>query len=307
MILLTAKYDVLVCTNIIETGLDIPNANTMIINNAHQFGMSDLHQLRGRVGRSNKKAFCYLFSQPMSVLTSDARKRLKALEEHSELGSGFEIAMRDLDIRGAGNLLGAEQSGFISDIGYETFQRILAEAIQELKENEFRELFQEELGKNRTYVKEVQIETDVEMLIPDEYVQNIQERLSLYTQLDALETEEEIDDFTKMLVDRFGKLPKQVKELFDGLRLRWHCRRLGFERVILKNNKLRCYFIDNPQSPYYESPIFNQIIAFLPVGGKELGLQLKQSHKYLIIIKEGVASLKASELLLKKLESKLGE
>lgn len=301
------KFDVLVCTNIIETGLDIPNANTMIINNAHQFGMSDLHQLRGRVGRSNQKAFCYLFSQPMSVLTSDARKRLKALEEHSELGSGFEIAMRDLDIRGAGNLLGAEQSGFISDIGYETFQRILAEAIQELKENEFRELFQEELGKNRTYVKEVQIETDVEMLIPDEYVQNIQERLSLYTQLDALETEEEIDDFTKMLVDRFGKLPKQVKELFDGLRLRWHCRRLGFERVILKNNKLRCYFIDNPQSPYYESPIFNQIIAFLPVGGKELGLQLKQSHKYLIIIKEGVASLKASELLLKKLESKLGE
>ncbi len=301
------KYDVLVCTNIIETGLDIPNANTMIINNAHQFGMSDLHQLRGRVGRSNQKAFCYLFSQPMSVLTSDARKRLKALEEHSELGSGFEIAMRDLDIRGAGNLLGAEQSGFISEIGYETFQRILAEAIQELKENEFRELFKEELEKNRTYVSDVQIDTDVEMLIPDEYVANIQERLSLYTQLDALETEESIEDFTKMLVDRFGKLPKQVKELFDGLRLRWHCRRLGFDRIILKSNKLRCYFIENPQSPYYESPVFQQIMAFIAAGGAELGLKFKESHKRIMIIKEGVSSLKGAEILLKKLESKLGE
>lgn len=301
------KYDVLVCTNIIETGLDIPNANTMMINNAHQFGMSDLHQLRGRVGRSNQKAFCYLFSQPMSVLSSDARKRLKALEEHSELGSGFEIAMRDLDIRGAGNLLGAEQSGFISEIGYETFQRILAEAIQELKENEFRDLFKEEMEKERTYVHDVQIETDVEMLIPDEYVSNIQERLSLYSQLDALETEEAIDNFTKMLVDRFGTLPKQVKELFNGLRLRWHCKRLGFERVILKNNKLRCYFIDNPQSPFYESAVFKQIMAFLSEGGKELGLHLKPSLKYLLMVKDDVSSLKAAELLLKKLEGKLGE
>jgi transcription-repair coupling factor (superfamily II helicase) len=301
------KYDVLVCTNIIETGLDIPNANTIIINHAHHFGMSDLHQLRGRVGRSNQKAFCYLFSQPMSVLTSDARKRLKALEEHSELGSGFEIAMRDLDIRGAGNLLGAEQSGFISEIGYETFQRILAEAIQELKETEFKNLFKEELEKERIFVHDVQIDTDIEMLIPDEYVSNIQERLSLYTQLDALNTEKEIENFTKMLVDRFGALPKQVKELFNGLRLRWLCKRMGFDRVILKGNKLRCYFIENPQSPFFESATFNQIMAFLPIGGHELELKLKQSNKRLIVLKEGVSSLKAAEVLLKKLESKLGE
>ncbi|MEL6926592.1 MAG: helicase-related protein, partial [Bacteroidota bacterium] len=178
------KHDVLVCTNIIETGLDIPNANTIIINNANQFGMSDLHQLRGRVGRSNKKAFCYLFSPPLSVLTADARKRLRTLEEFSDLGSGFDIAMRDLDIRGAGNLLGGEQSGFISDIGFETYQKILEEAIQELKETEFKELFKEDLEKERKYVRDVQIETDMEMLIPDDYVSNIQERLGLYTELD---------------------------------------------------------------------------------------------------------------------------
>lgn len=210
------RYDVLVCTNIIETGLDIPNANTMIINNAQQFGMSDLHQLRGRVGRSNQKAFCYLFSPPMSTITSDARKRLKTLEEHSELGSGFNIAMRDLDIRGAGNLLGGEQSGFIADIGYETYQKILEEAIQELKENEFKELFKEELDKNRQYVREVQIDTDVEMLIPDEYISSIQERLNLYTQLDGLETEEELQKFEEAMKDRFGALPEPVYELFDG-------------------------------------------------------------------------------------------
>ncbi|MFZ1752827.1 MAG: transcription-repair coupling factor, partial [Caldilineaceae bacterium] len=204
------EFDVLVSTNIIETGLDIPNANTIIINNANQFGMSDLHQLRGRVGRSNRKAFCYLFAPPLSVLTDDARKRLKTLEEFSELGSGFQISMKDLDIRGAGNLLGAEQSGFIADIGYETFQKILEEAVMELKESTFKELFKDELGKRRDFVRDVEIDSDTEMLIPDTYVSNIQERLSLYTELDGIEDEDGLLQFREMIKDRFGQIPGQV-------------------------------------------------------------------------------------------------
>ena len=296
------RFDVLVCTNIIETGLDIANANTIIINNAHQFGMSDLHQLRGRVGRSNRKAFCYLFSPPLSVLTSDARKRLRTLEEFSDLGSGFNIAMRDLDIRGAGNLLGGEQSGFISDIGFETYQKILEEAIQELKENEFKEVFKEELEKDRKFVREVNIDTDLEMLIPDEYVQNIQERLSLYTELDAIETEEDLEKFESKLRDRFGRIPRPVRELFEGLRLRWVCRRLGFERIILKRQKLRCYFVENPQSPFYESAVFNNLMQLIATNGQELGLSFKKSPRHIILIKEGVKNLKQSEELLTKLE-----
>src|SRR5690606_38613682 len=232
------KSDVLVCTNIIETGLDIPNANTIIINNAHQFGLSDLHQLRGRVGRSNQRAFCYLLAPPVSVLTPEARKRIQTIEEFSDLGSGFNIAMRDMDIRGAGNLLGGEQSGFISDIGYETYQKILEEAIQELKEQDFEDLFREELKKEQKFVREVTIESDVEMHIPDEYVSVIQERLNLYQELDTLESEEELQAFRSKLEDRFGKIPEPVEELFDGLRLRWLSRQLGFERISLKNNKL---------------------------------------------------------------------
>ena len=299
------RYDVLISTNIIETGLDIPNANTMIINNAHQFGMSDLHQLRGRVGRSNKKAYCYLFSPPMSVLSSDARKRLKTLEEFSDLGSGFNIAMKDLDIRGAGNLLGAEQSGFITDIGYETYQRILAEAIQELKENQFRELFQEELAQGRDFVHDVQIDTDVEMLIPDDYVSNTQERLSLYTQLDAITKEEDLEAFAKMLKDRFGPIPKAVFELFHGLRLRWICRRLGFDRVILKNNKLRCYFIENPQSAFYESATFNRIMQFMAKGALGTRITMKQTGKRLLLVKEKVPTLKAARKVLDGLTDKM--
>ncbi|MCP3929577.1 MAG: transcription-repair coupling factor [Bacteroidetes bacterium] len=299
------KYDVLVCTNIIETGLDIPNANTIIINNAHQFGMSDLHQLRGRVGRSNKKAFCYLFSPPLSVLTSDARKRLQTLEEFSDLGSGFNIAMRDLDIRGAGNLLGGEQSGFITDIGYETYQKILEEAIQELKEGEFKALFKDELEKDKKFVREVQIDTDVEMLIPDEYVNNIQERLSLYTQLDEIENEEGLQLFEEKLRDRFGRIPKQVNELFEGLRLRWICRRLGFEQVVLKSNKLRCYFIQNPQSAFYETATFNTLLQFVATEGFKHGLNFKKSAKYFILIKDRVKSLKNARTVLKMLEAKV--
>jgi transcription-repair coupling factor (superfamily II helicase) len=297
-----SKYDVLVCTNIIETGLDIPNANTIIINNAHQFGMSDLHQLRGRVGRSNQKAFCYLFSPPMSTLTAEARKRLKTLEEFSDLGSGFNIAMRDLDIRGAGNLLGAEQSGFISDIGYETYQKILEEAIHELKESTFKELFKEELEKNPQYVREVQIDTDVEMLIPDEYVSNIAERLSLYTEIDDIENEEEIEAFSRQIRDRFGRIPPQVLELFEGLRLRWLCKQMGFDRLILKKNKLRCYFVDNPQSPFYETTLFNNILSYVGTKGKRKGLSFKKSNRHFILVKDHVVSLRSAHKVLESLK-----
>jgi transcription-repair coupling factor (superfamily II helicase) len=292
------KYDVLVCTNIIETGLDIPNANTMIINDAHQFGLSDLHQLRGRIGRSNKKAFCYLFCPPASVLTHEARKRLRTIEEFSDLGSGFEIAMRDLDIRGAGNLLGAEQSGFIADIGYETFQRILEEAVQELKETDFKEVFKEELEKKKSYVRDVQIDADVEMHIPSEYVSSVQERLNLYTTLDQVETEKELEHFGDALRDRFGKIPPEVQELFEGLRLRWQAKELGFERIVLKNDKLRCYFVENPQSPFYDSAGFQQVFQFIATQGERLGLHLKKSTRSLILVKDGVKSLKGAKKVL---------
>jgi len=292
------RYDVLVSTNIIETGLDIPNANTMMINNANNFGMSDLHQLRGRIGRSNKKAFCYLFCPPLSVLTPDARKRLRTIEEFSDLGSGFDIAMKDLDIRGAGNMLGGEQSGFITDIGYETYQKILEEAVQELKETKFKELFAGEMEEKKQYVRDVNIDTDVEMLIPDNYVKSTPERLSLYTQLNDLRREEEIAVFEKMLTDRFGKVPAQIYELFDGLRLRWICKELGFERVILKSNKLRCYFVENPQSPFYESALFQSVFKFIATSGKKHRIGIKQSAKYLMMTKDNVHTLKEARRVL---------
>ncbi len=296
------EFDVLVCTNIIETGLDISNANTIIINNANHFGMSDLHQLRGRVGRSNKKAFCYLFAPPLSVLTEDARKRLKTLEEFSDLGSGFQIAMKDLDIRGAGNLLGAEQSGFISDIGYETYQKILEEAVQELKETEFKELFKEELEKKKEYVRDVDIESDIEMLIPDHYVTNTQERLSLYQELDTLVEEEAIIGFRSNLKDRFGPIPQQVEELFNGLRLRWRCKMMGFEKLTLKNRILRCYFIGNPQSSFFETAYFQSLLKYVSTKGHQLGVSLKQSRNYLILKKEDVASLKEAKIVLERMD-----
>jgi transcription-repair coupling factor (superfamily II helicase) len=295
------QFDVLVSTNIIETGLDIANANTIIITDAHHFGMSDLHQLRGRVGRSNRKAYCYLFCPPMSTLTSDARKRLRTIEEFSDLGSGFQIAMRDLDIRGAGNLLGAEQSGFIADIGFETFQRILDEAMRELKETEFKDLFEDELAKDPRFVTDIIIDTDVEMLIPSEYVSNITERLALYTELDAIETEEALEQYADKLRDRFGRLPVQVRELFEGLRLRWVCRKLGFERIILKNNKLRAYFVENPQSSFYETNTFHAILAHVAKQGPAQGLSFKQSNKSFILVKDGVKSLKAAKGVLEGL------
>lgn len=295
------KYDVLICTNIIETGLDIPNANTMIINNAHHFGLSDLHQLRGRVGRSNKKAFCYLFAPPISVLTPEARKRLKTLEEFSDLGSGFHIAMQDLDIRGAGNLLGAEQSGFIADIGYETYQRILEEVVLELKEDDFKEEFKEELNTTHSYVRDVDIDTDIEMLIPDRYINNIQERLKLYSQMDLIQSEEEILEFRNGLKDRFGPIPEEVDELFNGLRLRWISKKLGFEKIVLKENKLKCFFITNSQSSFFETKQFQSILHYVSTEGALMGLSLKQSRSILMMIKGGVKNLREAKTVLEKI------
>src|SRR5438045_1084832 len=260
------KYEVLVCTNIVESGVDIPNVNTIIVNNAHQFGLSVLHQLRGRVGRSNRKAFCYLLAPPMSILPNDSKKRLQTLEQHSELGSGFQIAMRDLDIRGAGNMLGGEQSGFMAEIGFEMYQKILDEAIRELKRTDFKELFKEEIAKQDDFVQDCTIDTDLEILIPDDYVENITERLSLYKRLDNCETDNELPEMKSKLVDRFGHVPPQVEDLFVTVKSRKLEVDLGFEKMSLKNNVLRCHFINRPDSPYFESNLFNRVIQYLQAG-----------------------------------------
>ena len=253
-------YDVLIATTIIESGIDIPNANTMIVNNAQNFGLSDLHQLRGRVGRSNKKAFCYLITPALHTLSSDSRKRLTTLTEFSDLGSGFNIAMRDLDIRGAGDLLGANQSGFISDIGFDMYQKILAEAVDELKENEFKELFKDQ---PKEFVKDCQIETDMEILIPDDYVNEIAERLMLYRELDNIEDMQALKTFESSMIDRFGAIPESVQSLFDTLELRWLCKDIGFEKVILKQGKFIGYFVAKQDSPYYESPKFTRVLNYI--------------------------------------------
>ncbi len=279
------KYDVLVSTNIIESGVDIPNVNTIIINNAHQFGLSDLHQLRGRVGRSNKKAFCYLIAPPMSTLTSDSRKRLTTLEQYSDLGSGFQIAMRDLDIRGAGNLLGGEQSGFIAEIGFEMYHKILDEAIRELKRNEFRDVFKEEVQREDDYVNDCTIDTDQEILISDEYIENITERLSIYTRLDHCENEKELTDLHQELEDRFGPVPPFAEDLFTTVRCRRLAVELGFEKLIVKNNVLRCYFVPNPDSPYFQSKTFTRILNFIQTQTNKASL--KQVGKMgILVVKE---------------------
>lgn len=287
---INGDYDVLISTAIIEAGLDIPNANTIIINNAHMFGLSDLHQLRGRVGRSNKKAFCYLLSQPLETLTPEARRRLKAIEEFSELGSGFSIAMQDLDIRGAGNLLGAEQSGFISEIGYETYQRILDEAIEELKGTEFKELFasNEKSTKSDKWVGsniECQVETDLEVLIPDSYVSNTAERIRLYRELDNMKDETELERFKGELIDRFGQIPKPLNELMSVVKLRWVAVRLGIERLILKNGKVHAYFISNQLSPFYRSVIFERIIQYILKNSSSFTMK-EGNEKLVLTIKD---------------------
>jgi len=255
------EYDVLVATTIIESGLDIPNVNTIIINEAQNYGLSDLHQLRGRVGRSNKKAFCYLLAPPLSILTPIARKRLKAIEEFSDLGSGFNIAMRDLDIRGAGNILGAEQSGFISEIGFEMYHKILDEALQELRETEFKDLHKKKMPLQ--FVKDCQIETDLELLITDDYITNITERLSLYKELDNIEEEEGLMEYLKRMVDRFGPIPSQVDGLVNTVRMRWKAKGLGIEKIVLKEGRFIGYFVNNQESPFYKSPVFVDILNYI--------------------------------------------
>jgi len=259
---IAGDYDVLVATTIVESGLDIPNANTMIIYDAQNYGLSDLHQLRGRVGRTNKKAFCYLLAPPVSTLTPEARKRLQAIEEFSDLGSGFNIAMRDLDIRGAGNILGGEQSGFISEIGFEMFHQVMDEAIQELKKNEFKDLFEEE-EKDGNWLNDSRIESDLELLIPDDYVRQSAERLMLYKALDACKTEEEIQQFLADIQDRFGKAPKTLFALTDTIRLRWIAIQLGFEKLVLKNGLFIAWLVFDHESAYYSGPVFTGIIQYL--------------------------------------------
>jgi transcription-repair coupling factor (superfamily II helicase) len=283
------KYDVLVCTNIVESGVDIPNVNTIIVNNAHQFGLSDLHQLRGRVGRSNKKAFCYLLAPPMSTLPEDSRKRLQTLEQHSELGSGFQIAMRDLDIRGAGNLLGGEQSGFMAEIGFEMYQKILDEAIRELKRTDFKDLFKEEISRQDDFVQDCTIDTDLEILIPDEYVESITERLSLYQRLDNSENDEELAELKTEMSDRFGPVPPQVEDLFVTVKCRKLAVELGFEKMSLKNGVLRCHFINRPDSPYFESSLFNNIIQYLQSHTNKG--RLKQTGRLFLLVAEPVNTM----------------
>ena len=283
------KYDVLICTNIVESGVDIPNVNTIIVNNAHQFGLSDLHQLRGRVGRSNRKAFCYLLAPPMSTLPADSRKRLQTLEQHSELGSGFQIAMRDLDIRGAGNLLGGEQSGFMAEIGFETYQKILEEAIRELKRSKFQDLFKEEITKQDDFVQDCTIDTDLEILLPDTYVENIAERLSLYQRLDDCSEESELLIMQQELMDRFGPLPDSVLALLDTVRCRKLAVSLGFEKISLKDKTLRCFFINRPDSPYFESDTFRRILAYLQTGTNRA--KLKQTGRLFLLVVDGVSGM----------------
>jgi transcription-repair coupling factor (superfamily II helicase) len=294
------EFDVLLATTIIESGIDIANANTIIINNAHNFGISDLHQLRGRVGRSNKKGFCYLIAPPMSVITSDARKRLDALVQFSDLGSGFNIAMKDLDIRGAGNMLGGEQSGFIADIGFEMYQKILNEAIDELKENEFKELFENRnTDSPHHFVRDCIFETDLEVRIPDDYVNNVAERLSLYQELDNITEELKLEEFGLHLKDRFGPLPGQVEELLDSFRLRWMAQEIGLEKLVLKSGKMIGYFVSNPQSSYYDSSQFQFILE--EVQRSRSGAKLSEKNDRLRIIWEKMGSLHEAKMAIEQL------
>lgn len=286
-------YDVLLATTIIESGLDIPNANTIIINNAHQFGLSELHQLRGRVGRSNKKAFCYLFAPPVTVLTPDARRRLRIIEEYSDLGSGFSIAMQDLDIRGSGDVLGADQSGFISDIGYETYQKILNEALIELKQTEYKEMFENEQTETITdefvFVSDVQIDTDEEVIFPESYIGSISERMKLYKELDSLSSEDAIGQFRLQLIDRFGQLPSTSEQLLTLVRIRLRAQGLGIERIVFKNKQLFLYFVADQESAFYQSPVFTRIIGW--IHGNPRRVQLKEAKGKLCLSSKCATSI----------------
>jgi transcription-repair coupling factor (superfamily II helicase) len=304
-------YDVLIATTIIESGLDIPNANTIFVNEAQHFGLSELHQLRGRVGRSNKKAFCYLLAPPPETLTHEARRRLKAIEEFSELGSGFNIAMQDLDIRGSGNLLGGEQSGFIADIGFETYQRILSEAMAELRETEMvdsgtGQLIEEKPVmniKSKTYVSDFQIDTDLEIMFPDEYISNISERIRLYRELNEIENEVSLKGFENRLTDRFGPLPQTASELLDIVRIKWIAVTLGIEKILLKNNLLIAYFISDQNSPFYRSQLFISIMNHVNRHQKQMNVKQKGSKLSLTITE--ISSVKSAIQMLKNIDEDL--
>jgi transcription-repair coupling factor (superfamily II helicase) len=280
---MNGEFDVLVSTTIVESGLDVPNANTIFINNANNFGLSDLHQMRGRVGRSNKKAFCYFITPEYSAMTNDARKRITALEQFTALGSGFNIAMKDLEIRGAGDLLGGEQSGFINEIGFDTYQKILNEAIEELKENEFKDLYQD-TREDKDYVKDITIDSDFELLFPDDYVNNITERLNLYTELNAIKSEEELQNFESKITDRFGEIPIQVVDLLNSVRIKWIATKAGFEKVVMKHGKLIGYFINDQQSPFYQSKGFTKVLQFVQTHPTLCKMKEKQTRNGLRLL-----------------------
>ena len=295
------EFDVLVATTIIESGLDVPNANTIFINNANNFGLSDLHQMRGRVGRSNKKAFCYFITPPYSMMTGEAQKRITALEQFSELGSGFNIAMKDLEIRGAGDLLGGEQSGFINEIGFDTYQKIMNEAIDELKENEFKDLYQEENDiETKEFVKDIQIDTDFELLFPDEYINNITERLNLYNELSQIKDEATLEQFEQKLIDRFGALPKPAIALLNSVRIKWKATAMGIERLMMKQGKMVGYFIGDQQSDFYQSNRFMNVLQFAQRNGTVCKMKEKETKNglRLLLTFDNVKSVnKALELL----------
>ncbi|MCL6267016.1 transcription-repair coupling factor [Flagellimonas myxillae] len=301
MAFMNGEFDVLVSTTIVESGLDVTNANTIFIHNANNFGLSDLHQMRGRVGRSNKKAFCFFITPPYEVMTPDARKRIEALEQFTELGSGFNIAMKDLEIRGAGDLLGGEQSGFINEIGFETYQKILTEAIEELKENEFKELYEEVEGdKPKTFVKETQLDTDFELLYPDDYINNITERLNLYTQLNEVQDEEGLQKYEAELIDRFGELPTQAVDLLNSVRIKWIANKIGLEKVVLKKAKFLGYFLSDQQSDFYQSAAFTQVLQYVQNNPRACQLKEKQTRNglRLLLVFDGINSVeKALEAL----------
>ena len=278
------EFDVLVSTTIIESGLDVPNANTIFINNANNFGLSDLHQMRGRVGRSNKKAFCYFITPPYHVMTDDARKRIEALVLFSDLGSGINIAMKDLEIRGAGDLLGGEQSGFMNDIGFDTYQKILQEAIEELKENEFKELYPTDETKPKEFVKEVQIDTDFEILFPDDYVNSVTERLSLYNKLSDLKNEGEIQVFETEIIDRFGEIPKEVADLLDSVRIKWLAKALGLDKIILKQKRMIGYFVADQQSDFYQTTAFSNMLKYVQHNNKSCVMKEKETKNGLRLL-----------------------
>jgi transcription-repair coupling factor (superfamily II helicase) len=298
---INGEFDVLIATTIIESGLDVPNANTIIINNAHQFGLSDLHQMRGRVGRSNKKAFCYFIAPPYSGMTEEARKRIQALEQHSGLGSGFQIAMKDLEIRGAGDLLGGEQSGFINEIGFETYQKIMNEAILELKETDFKELYQDEI-KSTNYVSDFQLDTDQELMFPDDYINQTTERLTLYQDLSKIEDEEHLIIFEQQLLDRFGPLPKQAQSLLMSVRLKWLCIHLGIEKLILRDRKLIGYFIANQASKFYESENFAKLLNTIQQQRLPILMREKETKNglRLLISAENIKSVEGAKNLFER-------